>query len=142
MKFNVAVHVRRDGIRLILLSGRIHDIADTFNGDSCLAHLGDHPPQRPDRPGQHSVIGNKCNKFPCRHTAPDTEYRPQDDDQHDLKTGDQVAGTPKQSHESAQFDPHVGVNVILLFKPVFFILFPAESAHYPDAGQVFLCYGG
>ena len=140
-EYNIAADLGRQRVGRILLDRRVHDIADTFDRNAGLAHLGDHTPKHADRPHQHRVIGDKGHIFAGLHPPADAEDRAKDDDQHHLRAGEHVGGAPEAAHDRAELFPQRGIVFVLRLEFVLFKALAAKRTHDAYARQVFLRHG-
>ena len=135
------MHRRLHGPLRVMLLLRVHDIAQTLQGNIGLAHLRDHAPQGADRPGEQGIIGNKGDKLPRGDMPVDAVDRAQHQHQQILRKGQQIAGHPVVVQDLHQMDPETGVLFVLLFKAGPLVLLPPEGAHHAHARQIFLHNG-
>ena len=69
VKHDVSMEVGSQPGRIVLLLLFLQNVIDTVDGDTGLAHFGQHPPKTADRPDQSGVIGNKGHKSTYRNIA-------------------------------------------------------------------------
>ena len=141
LKADISIHGGIHGIGVIGFHGRIHNIEDTVNGNTGLAHFRDHTTQLTDGPDQHGIVGDEGNVRAFCQTAADTKVRTENHNQHHLNAGEDVGYTPEAAHDFCHFHPQGGIVAVLLRKFLQFLLFLTEGTHHPHAGKIFLRHG-
>ncbi len=138
VEHDIAVHRRLLRIRPVGLFFRVHDVAETLDGDARLAHLGNDSPQLPDRPHQHNVIGSHRDEAARGHGPVDTGIGAQRDDREDLQARQDVRRGPVGRHQLHEVDPEPGVVGVLLLEALPLVHFPAKGPDDPDTGEILL----
>ena len=141
VKDDVAVYGVHGVGQVPLLPG-VEDIAHAVHGHPGLAHIGQHPAQGTDGPGQSLVIGDEGHKGAQGHPPGHAFAGAGHHDDHHLQAGQQGAGGPVYGQELSQPDPQLGEALVFPVELLLLIPLPAEGPDHPDGGEVLLGAGG
>ena len=142
VEHDVAAQAHGLGLGAVPLLAGLEDVAHPVHGHPRLAHVGQHPAQRPHRPGQRGVVGDKGQEVAQGQPALHRRHRSGHHHRHHLKAGEKGPGGPVNAEHLAQLHPEGGKPVVFLPEAVDLKPLPAKGPHHPHTGEILLGTGG
>ena len=142
LEADISVQQRLTCVGKIFFFFRIHDRRNALDRNTRLGHFSYHPAQHTDRPGEHSIVGNKSNVFARGHLAADAEHCAENDHQHYLDAGKNILRAPVKAEDFRQPDPKTRIVFVMSFKTVSFPALAPESTDNPHTCQILLHHVG